>query len=313
MKGKIDLALHPVDDLFTTEDLRQQKKQERLMDIPLELISDFPEHPYKVLDDESMTELVESVRTCGVIQPVIVREKDDGEGYEMVSGHRRKHACELAGIETIPCRVQDLTRDEAVIAMVDSNLQREVILPSEKAKAYKMRLESMKRQAGRPSKENGAPVEHHLLEGKSRDILAEDVGESREQIRRYIRLNELVPSLLDMVDEKQIALRPAVEISYLTKEEQNILSDSIEYNDATPSHAQTIKMRKFSEEGNLTAAVIESIMEEEKPNQKTPSQFKDERIRKLIPQTIPRERESDYVVKALEFYNRYCERQREER
>ena len=313
MKGKIDLALHPVDDLFTTEDLRQEKKHERLMDIPIELISDFPEHPYKVLDDDSMTELVESVKACGVIQPVIVREKDDGEGYEMVSGHRRKHACEIAGIKTIPCRVQDLSRDEAVIAMVDSNLQREVILPSEKAKAYKMRLDSMRRQAGRPSKENGAPVEPHFLEGKSRDILAEDVGESREQIRRYIRLNKLVPSILDMVDEKKIALRPAVEISYLSKEEQNILSDSIEYNDATPSHAQTIKMRKFSEEGNLTAAVIESIMEEEKPNQKTPSQFKDERIRKLIPQTIPRDRESDYVIQALEFYNKHRDRQREER
>ena len=312
MKGKIDLALHPVDDLFTTEDLRQQKKQERLMDIPLELISDFPEHPYKVLDDESMTELVESVRTCGVIQPVIVREKDDGEGYEMVSGHRRKHACELAGIETIPCRVQDLTRDEAVIAMVDSNLQREVILPSEKARAYKMRLESMNRQ-GQRSDLTSSPMATKLHRGRSDDEMAAIVGEGKDNIRRYIRLNELVPSLLDMVDEKQIALRPAVEISYLTKEEQNILSDSIEYNDATPSHAQTIKMRKFSEEGNLTAAVIESIMEEEKPNQKTSSQFKDERIRKLIPQTIPRERESDYVVKALEFYNRYRERQREER
>jgi len=312
LKGKIDLALHPVDDLFTTEDLRKQKKQERLMDIPLELISNFPEHPYKVLDDESMTELVESVRICGVIQPVIVREKDDGEGYEMVSGHRRKHACELAGIETIPCRVQDLTRDEAVIAMVDSNLQREVILPSEKARAYKMRLESMNRQ-GQRSDLTSSPMATKLHRGRSDDEMAAIVGEGKDNIRRYIRLNELVPSLLDMVDEKQIALRPAVEISYLTKEEQNILSDSIEYNDATPSHAQTIKMRKFSEEGNLTAAVIESIMEEEKPNQKTPSQFKDERIRKLIPQTIPRERESDYVVKALEFYNRYRERQREER
>ena len=313
MKGKIDLALHPVDDLFTTEDLRQEKKHERLMDIPIELISDFPDHPYKVLDDESMSELVESIKACGVIQPVIVREKDDGESYEMVSGHRRKHACELAGIKTIPCRVQDLSRDDAVIAMVDSNLQREVILPSEKAKAYKMRLDSMRRQAGRPSKDNLTPVESDLEGKRVNEVLGQEVGESREQIRRYIRLNELVPSLLDMVDEKKIALRPAVEISYLTKEEQNILSDSIEYNDATPSHAQTIKMRKFSEEGNLTGAVIESIMEEEKPNQKIPSQFKDERIRKLIPQNIPRESESDYVIQALEFYNRHRDRQREER
>lgn len=313
MKGKIDLALHPVDDLFTTEDLRQEKKQERLMEIPIELISDFPDHPYKILDDDSMSELVESVKARGVIQPVIVREKDDGEGYEMVSGHRRKHACEIAGIKTIPCCVQDLSRDEAIISMVDSNLQREVILPSEKAKAYKMRLDSMRRQAGRPSKENASPLATNFPQGRSDDEMASIVGEGKDNIRRYIRLNELVPSLLDMVDEKKIALRPAVEISYLTKEEQNILSDCIEYNDATPSHAQTIKMRKFSEEEKLTGAVIESIMEEEKPNQKTPSQFKDERIRKLIPQTIPRERESDYVVKALEFYNRYRERQGEER
>ncbi len=309
MKGKIDLALHPVDDLFTTEDLRQEKKHERLMEIPIELISDFPDHPYKVLDDENMTELVESIKACGVIQPVIVRAKDDGEGYEMVSGHRRKHACEIAGIKTMPCRVQDLTRDEAIISMVDSNLQREEILPSEKAKAYKMRLDAMSRQ-GKRTDLTSTPLVSKL---RANEELGSAVGESREQIRRYIRLNELVPSLLDMVDEKKIALRPAVEISYLTKEEQNILSDAIEYNDATPSHAQTIKMRKFSEEGKLTGAVIESIMEEEKPNQRIQSQFKDERIRKLIPKTIPRERETDYVVQALEFYNRHRERQHDER
>ena len=310
MKGKIDLALHPVDDLFTTEDLRQEKRHELLMDIPISMISDFPDHPYKVLDDDSMTELVESIKTRGVIQPVIVRVKDDGN-YEMVAGHRRKHACELAGLETIPCRVQDLSRDEAVISMVDSNLQRETILPSEKAKAYKMRLESMRRQAGRPSKENASPLATNLSKGRADDEMAEIVGEGKDNIRRYIRLNELVPSLLDMVDEKKIALRPAVEISYLTKEEQNVLSDCIEYNDATPSHAQTIKMRKFSEEGRLTGAVIESIMEEEKPNQRIPSQFKDERIQRLIPQNIPRERESDYVVQALEFYNRHRDRGQE--
>ncbi|NCC07962.1 MAG: ParB/RepB/Spo0J family partition protein [Clostridia bacterium] len=279
------------------------------MDIPISMISDFPDHPYKVLDDDSMAELVESIKIRGVIQPVIVRVKDDGN-YEMVSGHRRKHACELAGLETIPCRVQDLSRDEAVISMVDSNLQRETILPSEKAKAYKMRLESMKRQ-GQRSDLTSSPVATKLQTGRADDELAEIVGEGKDNIRRYIRLNELVPSLLDMVDEKKIALRPAVEISYLTKEEQNVLSDCIEYNDATPSHAQTIKMRKFSEEGRLTGAVIESIMEEEKPNQRIPSQFKDERIRKLIPQSIPRERESDYVVQALEFYNRHRDRGQE--
>ncbi len=309
MKGKIDLALHPVDDLFSTEDLRQEKRHEILMDIPISMISDFPDHPYKVLDDDSMSELVESIKTRGVIQPAIVRVKDDGN-YEMVSGHRRKHACELAGIETIPCRVQDLSRDEAVISMVDSNLQRETILPSEKAKAYKMRLDSMNRQ-GQRTDLTYSPTGNKLQGVKSSDVMAEEVGESKNQIFRYIRLNELVPSLLDMVDERRIALRPAVEISYLTKEEQNILSDCIEYNDATPSHAQTIKMRKFSEEGRLTGAVIESIMEEEKPNQKIQSQFKDERIRKLIPQNIPRERESDYVVQALEFYNRHRERGQE--
>lgn len=306
MKGKLDLGLRPVDELFETDESREDKKRERLIDLPLSEISNFPNHPYKVLDDESMAELVESIKTRGVIQPVIVREKDGG-GYEMVSGHRRKHACELAGIETIPCRIQDLTHDEAVISMVDSNLQRDVILPSEKAKAYKMRLDSMKRQ-GQRTDLTSSPVATKL---RSDDEMAEIVGEGKDNIRRYIRLNELVPSILDMVDEKKIALRPAVEISYLTKEEQNILADAIDYSDATPSHAQTIKLRRYSEEGKLTDAVIDSIMEEEKPNQRVPSQFKDERIRKLIPQNVPKEREADYVVQALEFYNRHRERQNE--
>jgi ParB family chromosome partitioning protein len=306
LKSKLDLGLRPVDDLFETDESREDRKRERLIDLPLAEISDFPDHPYKVLDDESMTELVESIKTRGVIQPVIVREKDSG-GYEMVSGHRRKHACELAGVETIPCRVQDLTHDEAVISMVDSNLQRDVILPSEKAKAYKMRLDSMKRQ-GQRTDLTSSPVATKL---RSDDEMAEIVGEGKDNIRRYIRLNELVPSILDMVDEKKIALRPAVEISYLTKEEQNMLADAIEFCDATPSHAQTIKLRRYSEEGKLTDAVIDSIMEEEKPNQRVPSQFKDERIRKLIPQNVPKEREADYVVQALEFYNRHRERQNE--
>lgn len=308
MKGKIDLALHPVDDLFTTDDIRAENKLERLMNLPIELISDFPDHPYKVKDDESMAELVESIKTRGLIQPVLVRVKEDGN-YEMVSGHRRKHACEIAGITTIPARVQELNHDEAVLSMVDSNLQREEILPSEKAFAYKMRLDSMNRQGMRKDL-TSTPVVSKL---RTNEELADVVGESREQIRRYIRLTELITPLLDMVDEKKIALRPAVEISYLTKAEQAMLCDAIEYCDATPSHAQTIKMRKFSEEGKLNESVIDSIMEEEKPNQRTPSQFKDERIRRLIPQNVPRERESDYVVQALEFYNRHRERQREER
>jgi len=311
LKGKIDLALHPVDDLFTNDNIRAENKLERLMNLPIELISDFPDHPYKVKDDESMAELVESIKTRGLIQPVLVRVKEDGN-YEMVSGHRRKHACEIAGITTIPARVQELNHDEAVLSMVDSNLQREEILPSEKAFAYKMRLDSMNRQ-GKRTDLTYSPVGNKLQGMKSSDIMAEQIGESKNQIFRYIRLTELITPLLDMVDEKKIALRPAVEISYLTKAEQAMLCDAIEYCDATPSHAQTIKIRKFSEEGKLNESVIDSIMEEEKPNQRIPSQFKDERIRKLIPQNVPRERESDYVVQALEFYNRHRERQHEER
>lgn len=312
MKGKIDLALHPVDDLFTTDDIRAENKLERLMNLPVELISDFPDHPYKVKDDESMAELVESIKTRGLIQPVLVRVKEDGN-YEMVSGHRRKHACEIAGITTIPARVQELSHDEAVLSMVDSNLQREEILPSEKAFAYRMRMDSMKRQ-GMRNDLTLYPVDTKLNKVvDSASEIAEKSGESRIQVFRYIRLTELITPLLDMVDEKKIALRPAVEISYLTKAEQAMLCDAIEYCDATPSHAQTIKMRKFSEEGKLNESVIDSIMEEEKPNQRIPSQFKDERIRKLIPQNVPRERESDYVVQALEFYNRHRERQHEER
>lgn len=312
MKGKLDLGLRPVDELFETDESREDRKRERLMELPIADISDFPDHPYKVKDDESMMELVESIKMRGLLQPVLVRPKENG-GYEMVSGHRRKRACELAEITTIQARVQDLTRDEAILSMVDSNLQRDEILPSEKAFAYKMRYDAMKRQAGRPSKDNGAPVEPNSLTGKSRDILADTVGESREQIRRYIRLIELIPPILDMVDEKKIALRPAVEISYLTKEEQKMLCDAIEYCDATPSHAQTVKLRKFSQDGKLTDAVIDSIMEEEKPNQRPSSQFKDERIRKLIPLNVPKEKEADYVVQALEFYNRHRERQAQTR
>lgn len=311
MKNKFDLGLRPVDELFETDDIRAENKLERLMNLPIKLISDFPDHPYKVKDDESMAELVESIKTRGLIQPVLVRVKEDGN-YEMVSGHRRKRACELAGVEIIPTRVQELTHDEAVLSMVDSNLQREEILPSEKAKAYKMRLESMKRQ-GQRTDLTSVPMAQKSETKTSRELLGEIVGEGQDNVRRYIRLTELIEPLLDMVDEKKIALRPAVEISYLTKEEQTVLCDAIEYCDAAPSHAQTIKMRKFSEEGKLTDSVIESIIEEEKPNQKIQSQFKDERIRKLIPHTIPKEREADYVVQALEFYNRHRERDRDER
>jgi len=312
LKGKLDLGLRPVDELFETDESREDRRRERIMEIPISDISDFPDHPYKVKDDESMLELVESIKTRGLLQPVLVRPKENG-GYEMVSGHRRKRACEIASIDTIQARVQDLTRDEAILSMVDSNLQRDEILPSEKAFAYKMRLDAMKRQGSRTDL-TCVPVAHKLEEGKkSRVVLAEVVGESQDQIRRYIRLTELITPILNMVDEHSIALRPAVEISYLTKEEQNMLCDAIEYCDAKPSHAQTIKLRKFSQDGKLTDAVIDSIMEEEKPNQREKSQFKDERIRKLIPQSIPKEREADYVIQALEFYNRHRERQSQSR
>ncbi len=309
-KNSIDIKLTPLDDLFETDESRADLKKERLSDIPIKDIQDFPDHPYQVKDDEAMMELVESIKAYGLLHPVVVHPLENGT-YEMVSGHRRKRACELAGIETIPARIMELTRDEAILMMVDSNLQRDEILPSEKAKAYKMRLEAMKRQAGRPPKNNCVPPAHHSDLPRSRAILAEQVGESQDQVRRYIRLTELIPDLMDLVDEKKIALRPAVEISYLPKETQQWLQEAIAYADATPSHAQTIKMRKFHEEGKLTQEVVESIMEEEKPNQRIKPAFKDERITKLIPRSVPVERQTDYVIKALEWYKRHLERKRE--
>ena len=242
--------------------------------------------------------------------PATVRLKEDGR-YELISGHRRKKACELAGLETLKCEVKELTRDEAIIIMVESNLQRSTILPSEKAFAYKMRLEAMKRQAGRPTKDNYSPVGNNLEFATSSDELAEKVGESKNQIFRYIRLTELVPEILQMVDERQIAFRPAVEISYLSEEQQYTLLEAMEYNDATPSLAQAIKMKKFMQDGKLTDEVIQSIMQEEKPNQREKPAFRDERITKLIPKTVPKGQETDFVVKALEFYNRHLQRSKD--
>ena len=255
--------------------------------------------------DEDMEQLVESIKRNGVMTPATVRLKEDRR-YELISGHRRKKACELAGLETLKCEVKELTRDEAIIVMVESNLQRSVILPSEKAFAYKMRLEAMKRQ-GERSDLTSSPMGTKL---RSDAELAEKVGESRNQIQRYIRLTELVPEILQMVDERQIAFRPAVEVSYLTEEQQYTLLEAMEYNDATPSLAQAIKMKKYNQDGKLTSEVIQSIMEEEKPNQKEKPAFRDERITKLIPKTVPRGQETDFVVKALEFYNRHLQRQR---
>ena len=303
-ESKIELTAY--DDLFETDKSRAEANLSKIREIPLAEIDEFPDHPFKVLMDEDMEQLVDSVRRSGVMTPATVRQKEDGR-YELISGHRRKKACELAGLETLKCEVKELTRDEAIIVMVESNLQRTTILSSEKAFAYKMRLEAMKRQAGRPPKDNSSPLGTHL---RSDAELAEKVGESRNQIQRYIRLTELVPEILQMVDERQIAFRPAVEISYLSEKQQYTLLEAMGYNDATPSLAQAIKMKKFMQEGKLTDGVIQSIMQEEKPNQKEKPAFKDERITKLIPKSIPRGQETDFVVKALEFYNRHLQRQR---
>ena len=306
-KGKrTGIELTAYDDIFETDESRAEAALSKIRDIPLAEIDEFPDHPFKVLMDEDMEQLVDSIKRSGVMTPATVRLKEDGR-YELISGHRRKKACELAGLETLKCEVKELTRDEAIIVMVESNLQRTTILPSEKAFAYKMRLEAMKRQAGRPPKDNSSPLGTHL---RSDAELAEKVGESRNQIQRYIRLTELVPEILQMVDERQIAFRPAVELSYLTEGQQYTLLEAMEYSDATPSLAQAIKMKKFMQDGKLTDEVIQSIMQEEKPNQKEKPAFKDERITKLIPRSVPRGQETDFVVKALEFYNRHLQRQR---
>ena len=301
---KIELTAY--DDLFQTDESRAEAALSKIRDIPLSEIDEFPDHPFKVLMDEDMEQLVESVKRNGVMTPATVRLKEDGR-YELISGHRRKKACELAGLETLKCEVKDLTRDEAIIIMVESNLQRSVILPSEKAFAYKMRLEAMKRQ-GQRSDLTSSPLATKLQSGRSDTELGELVGESKDQIRRFIRLTELVPEILQMVDEKQIAFRPAVEISYLAEEQQYTLLEAMSYNDATPSLAQAIKMKKFNQDGKLTDEVIQSIMEEEKPNQKEKPVFRDERITKLIPKTVPKGQETDFVVKALAFYTRHLQR-----
>jgi len=305
-----NLKLTSYDDLFETDESREDLKRERLMEIPISEIRDFPDHPYMVKDDEAMLELVESIRTRGLIQPVLVRPVENGQ-YEMVSGHRRKRAFELANIEKIPARVMELTRDEAILSMVDSNLQRDEILPSEKAKAYKMRLEAMKRQAGRPKKENASPLATNFSQGRSDVELGEMVGESKDQIRRYIRLNELIPALLNLVDEKLIAMRPAVEISYLSQDAQRWIFEAIEYNDCTPSHAQTLRMRKFADQGKLSKDVIDTIMDEEKPNQKEKSPFRDDRITSHIPKNIPKDKHCEFVIKAVDYYSRVLQRNRD--
>ena len=307
--------LTSVDSMFTTQEERDNAQRSYVTDLPTAEISDFPGHPFKVRMDESMTELADSVKERGVLSPVLVRPMPDGS-YQMVAGHRRKMAAELAGLPTVPCIVRELTDDEAVIIMVDSNLQREQILPSEKAFAYKMKLGAMKRQAGRPSKENSSPVGINFRGQQTLDLIAQESGDSRNQIHRFIRLTNLVPELLDMVDNSvlkekdklQMALRPAVELSYLTEDEQNALLEVMDSEDCTPSHVQAIKMRDFSEKGKLNPDVILSIMQEEKPNQVEQFKIPRSRIDKFFPAGTPAQKIEDTIVKALEMYRK---RQRE--
>lgn len=301
----IDLGMTGYDELFMNDAERREASLPKIYNIPLSEIDDFPDHPFQVRLDEDMDQLVESVKERGVITPITLRRKTDGR-YEIVSGHRRRKACELAGLATVPAEIKELTRDEAIILMVESNLQRSTILPSEKAFSYKMRLEAMKRQQGERSDLTSAPMEQK----SSREALAEKSPDSHAQIQRYIRLTELIPELLAMVDEGRIALRPAVELSYLGKLEQQDLAAAIGLSLATPSHTQAIKLRTFSKEGKLSPAVIESIMCEEKPNQKEKINIKYTEARKYIPSSVPYEQTGAYILKALEYYHRHLERQR---
>ena len=305
---KSDFTLPTLDDLFSTQELRDDAKLSKIRDIPLELIDDFPNHPFKVRDDEDMMQLVESVKERGVITPATVRQKEDGR-YELISGHRRKRACELAGFEALRCEVVDLDRDAATVLMVESNYQRSQILPSEKAFAYKMRLEAMKRQ-GQRSDLTLSPVGTKF--DRSSEAITEETGDSRNQIHRYIRLTNLVQELLDLVDEGKIKMRPAVELSYLDEDSQRAVVDEIDLNQCTPSHDQTIRMRKFFTEGKLTPEVVTAIMSEEKPNQREKIVLRGDKVRSLIPKNIPVSQTEDYVVKALEHYSRFL-RQRAER
>ena len=302
-------TLGSADDLFTTQEMRDDAKLARIHEIPLDEIDEFPDHPYKVKDDEDMLNLMESIRENGVLTPATVRKKDDGR-YEMLSGHRRHRACQLLGLDTLRCEIVELDRDAATIFMCDSNLQRTVILPSEKAFAYKMRLEAMKRMPGRPSINSG-PVDQNLKGTVSRDNLAQEVGESAKQIQRYIRLTELIPELLDMVDEGQIAMRPAVEISYLPKELQEELLENMEIEACTPSHDQAMRMKGLFKQGKLTPEVISAIMQEEKPNQREKVILRDERTIKLLPRDLPVSEREEYILKALEHYGRYLRKQRD--
>ena len=301
-----EMRLPSLDELFSSQEERDDAKLKRIYEIPLDQIDKFRNHPFKVKDDEDMMHLVESIRKNGIITPATVRRKENGR-FEMLSGHRRKRACELAGLNTIRCEVVEMDRDEATVFMVESNFQRTTILPSEKAFAYKMRLEAMKRQ-GKRTDLTSVPVAQKFR--TSRELLGEQLGESQDQIRRYIRLTELVPEILDMVDEGKIALRPAVEISYLPKVSQKFLLNSMEMEQCTPSHAQAIRMRRLDEQGKLTPEAIEAIMLEEKPNQKERIVLRGERFKKLFPPDLPISKREDYVAAAMEFYGRHRAKQK---
>lgn len=302
---KSDFTLTSLDDLFKSQEVRDEEKLSKIRDIPLSQIDDFPDHPFKVKDDEDMIQLIESIKERGIITPATVRLKDNGR-YELISGHRRKRACELAGFETLRCEVVDLTKDEATILMVESNYQRSQILPSEKAFAYKMRLDAMKRQ-GQRTDLTSRPVGTKL----SVSEISQETGDSERQVHRYIRLTNLVPELLEFVDEGRIKMRPAVELSYLDEDCQRDIVDEIDMNEVTPSHDQAIRMRKFFDEGKLTTEVIQAIMSEEKPNQREKLVFRGDRVRKLIPKSIPLSETEDYVCKALEHYNKFLQRNRD--
>ena len=308
-KKQIDLGLTGLDELFMDDKERAESKLPKIHEIPLSEIDEFPNHPFHVRLDEDMDQLVESIKERGIITPVTLRQKPDGR-YEIVSGHRRTKACELAGLTTVKAEIKELSRDEAIILMVESNLQRTTILPSEKAFSYKMRLEAMKHQQGERTDLTSVPVGQRF--GKtSREVLADSSTDSNTQIQRYIRLTHLIPPLLDLVDSGKIAFRPAVELSYLTEEEQNGLLDSINSEQSTPSLAQALKMKEFSQNGRLNADVILSIMCEQKPNQKEKISFQSERLKPFIPKNFTAKQTEDYVIKALEYYHRYQLRQKE--
>lgn len=293
---KMQIPKIKLDDLFSTQEQRDNAKLEKIVDIKIDCIDDFPNHPFKIIDNEEMEQMKESIADNGVLIPALVRPKPDGR-YEMISGHRRKFASQLALKETIPCIVRELSDDEAIIIMVDSNMQREEILPSEKAFAYKMKLDAMKHQG----------VTSRQVVGKleSAEVLGQEVGDSGRQVQRYIRLTKLIPELLDKVDTKEIAFNPAVELSYLTEEEQYALLDCIEYNDATPSHAQAIVMKKLSQEGSLNEEKIDDILSQEKPNQIPKMKFSEERIRSVLPKNVENDKIEDFVVKAIEYYSKH--------